>query len=89
MSFRVLVTPRSSRDRVLGAHDGALKVALTAPPVEGAANQSLIKLLAKVLRVGRRDVDITQGETSRNKVVAISGVDAMTVATALSAACSG
>jgi uncharacterized protein len=71
----VRVQPRASRDAVLGVHDGALKVALTAPPVEGEANASLIALLAKQLGVPKRDVTIVQGATGRQKVVAIRGLE--------------
>ena len=72
--FSVRVAPRASRSAVLGVHDGALKVALTAPPVEGAANAALIAFLAKALGVPKRDVVIEQGETSRNKRLRVTGV---------------
>lgn len=72
--FSVRVAPRASRSAVLGVHDGALKVALTAPPVEGAANAALIAFLAKLLDVAKRDVVIEQGEASRSKRVRVMGV---------------
>lgn len=72
----VQVRPRSSRSCLLGVRDGALEVALTAPPADGAANAELIKLLARVLDVRRSDVAIVVGMISRNKVVAVYGVDA-------------
>jgi uncharacterized protein (TIGR00251 family) len=72
--FEVRVSPRASRDAILGVHDGALKVALTAPPVEGAANAALIAFLAKALGVTKRAVTITSGEASRQKRVQIAGV---------------
>lgn len=72
--FRVRVSPRASRDAIGGAHDGALKVALTAPPVEGAANAALVKLLAKRLGVSKSAVRIVSGESSRNKRVEVDGV---------------
>ena len=74
VSFEVRVSPRASRDAVQGVHDGALKVALTAPPVEGAANAALCKLLSKELGVPKRAVTIVRGETSRNKTVSIEGL---------------
>lgn len=74
MTFDVRVAPRASRDAVQGIHDGALKVALTAPPVEGAANAALCKLIAKTLGVPKRAVTIVRGETSRNKSVHVQGV---------------
>lgn len=75
VSFAVRVSPRASRDAISGVHDGALKVALKAPPVEGAANAALIALLAKRLGVPKRAVRITSGESSRNKRVEVEGVD--------------
>lgn len=75
VAFRVRVAPRSSRDAIQGIHDGALKVALTAPPVEGAANAALVKLLSKRLGVAKRDVEIVHGEGSRDKTIRVSGVD--------------
>ena len=56
--FSVRVAPRASRSAVLGVHEGALKVALTAPPVDGAANAALVAFLAKALGVAKRDVVI-------------------------------
>lgn len=72
--FEVRVAPRASRDAVQGIHDGALKVALTAPPVEGAANAGLCKLLSKKLGVPKRAVRIVRGETARNKTVRVDGL---------------
>ncbi|MFO0684583.1 MAG: DUF167 family protein [Sandaracinus sp.] len=71
--FAVLVAPRASRESVLGVHDGSLKIALTAPPVDGAANAALVAFLARALGVGKRDVRITAGESSRRKRVEIRG----------------
>ncbi|AKF10171.1 Hypothetical protein DB32_007320 [Sandaracinus amylolyticus] len=70
------MAPRSSRDAILGVHDGAMKVALTAPPVEGEANAALVALLAKKLGVAKRDVVLLRGETSRAKRVEVRGVAA-------------
>jgi len=74
--FRVRVAPRASRAAVLGVHAGALKVSLTAPPVDGAANAALVKLLAKRLGVARGRVAIVSGERSRDKTVEVEGLDA-------------
>lgn len=74
----VIVKPRSSRSAILGAHDGALSVALNAPPVDGAANAELVKLLARALSVRKSDVTIASGQTGRRKLVDISGIDAAT-----------
>lgn len=63
----------------MGLHDGCLKVALAAPPVDGAANRALTELLAKLLARPRRDVSIVRGESSRKKTVAVLGVTATEV----------
>ena len=75
MSIRVYVAPRSSANKLLGLHNGALKIALTAPPVEGAANKALVEFLAKALSVSRSSVNLVSGETSRSKTVSVSGID--------------
>ena len=76
MMLRVRVQPRASRVRVLGVQDSALKLALTAPPVEGAANRALCQWLSGELRVAKSRISIVAGERSRNKRVRIQGVDA-------------
>ena len=77
--MQVHVQPRASRSEVVGTHGAALKVRLLAPPVDGAANEALVTLLAEELGVPRRDVRIVHGATSRAKVVEIDGttVDAV------------
>jgi uncharacterized protein (TIGR00251 family) len=79
ITFEVRVAPRASRDRVLGVHEGALKVALTAAPVDGAANEALRKLLAKALGVPKSDVEIVRGARARNKVLRVQGLSARDV----------
>jgi hypothetical protein len=74
VTFRVRVVPRASRDKVAGIHDGAVRIRLTAPPVEGAANEALVAFLSSVLRVAKRDIELVSGETARNKVVSVSGL---------------
>lgn len=73
------VQPRASRTEVAGVHGAALKVRLHAPPVDGAANEELVKFLARSLGVARRAVRIVAGQTSRSKVVEIEGVSAASV----------
>lgn len=70
--FSVKVQPRASRNRVCGVQGDALKIQLTAPPVDGAANQALIAFWADALHIARSNVTIVQGESSRLKVVQIS-----------------
>ena len=74
--FEVRVAARASRDRIMGVREGALKVALTAPPVDGAANDALRKMLAKALGVPKSCVEIVRGERSRQKLVRVRDVDA-------------
>jgi len=71
----VYVKPRSSRSKVLGVVDGALSVALKAPPVGGEANAALLKLLAKRLGLKRHDLTIVAGMTGRRKVLQIDGLE--------------
>jgi uncharacterized protein len=74
VAFAVRVVPRASRDAIEGEHGGALKVRLTAPPVEDRANEALCRLLADRLNVPIQAVRIVAGEKSRTKRVAIAGV---------------
>ena len=67
--FKVLVQPRSAKNMIAGLHDDALKVKLTAPPVNNAANLMCIKFLAKALDVPKSSLEIVSGHTSRNKQV--------------------
>jgi uncharacterized protein (TIGR00251 family) len=77
VELAVLVQPRASRSKIVGVHDGRLKIALAAPPVDGEANAALVELLAEVLGVKRAQVTIVEGETSRRKRVSVTGVDAV------------
>jgi uncharacterized protein (TIGR00251 family) len=79
IEFSVRVIPRASRSEIVGEIEGAVKVRLTSPPVDGAANAELIKLLAKTLGVSRLDVRIVTGETSKAKRIRITGVTAEAV----------
>ena len=74
VTFDVRVVPRSSRSEIVGEHDGALKIRLASPPVDGAANAELIKLLAKKFGVSRSDVEIVAGETSKSKRIKIANL---------------
>ena len=74
LTFKVRVVPRSSRTEIVGEHDGALRVRLTAPPVEGAANLALVRLLARALDVSPGAVEIISGKSSRTKTVNIAGL---------------
>ena len=74
ITFAVRVAPRASRNAIEGAHAGALKVRLTAPPLDGRANAALRRLLADRLNVPIAAVRIVSGEKSRTKRIAVSGV---------------
>ncbi len=76
VTIRVYVAPRSSADSVIGLHNGELKIALTAPPVDGSANKALVEFIAKKLGVPKYAVSIAMGETSRHKIVHVIGVSA-------------
>lgn len=71
--IRIRLAPRASRTKIMGEHGGALKIALTAPPVEGKANKALIKFLAKKLGVPAGAISIVSGEHARDKVVDVKG----------------
>lgn len=78
-TFQVKVHPRAKKNAITGEVGDALKVALTAPPVEGRANQACIAFLSEVLNVPRSSVTIAAGENSRNKVIRVSGLSAAQV----------
>ena len=75
-SFQVRVQPRARRNAVAGDIDGALKISLTAPPVEGRANEACIEFLAKLLKAPKSSFSIAAGATTRNKVIHVLGISA-------------
>ncbi|HEX8475002.1 MAG TPA: DUF167 domain-containing protein [Pyrinomonadaceae bacterium] len=75
ITFAVRVVPRASRSGVAGMHDGALRVRVAAPPVEGAANDELSLFLARALGVAPSAVEIMSGHASKNKRVRVHGAD--------------
>jgi hypothetical protein len=79
-ALAIRVTPRSSKNEIIEIlNDGTVRIRLTAPPVEGKANEALVAFLAEVLDVPRSRIDIVAGETGRDKLVSILGLDAETV----------
>jgi hypothetical protein len=76
VTLRVRVQPRASRDALGGERDGALVVRLTAPPVEGRANEALARLLGHALGVPPSAVRVVRGAAGRDKRVAVAGVSA-------------
>jgi uncharacterized protein (TIGR00251 family) len=75
MRINVRVIPRSGKN-LIGWEEGGLKVRLTAPPIDGAANDALIALLAQCLGLHKRDIQIVHGTTGRHKIVEITGMTA-------------
>jgi uncharacterized protein (TIGR00251 family) len=75
VDLEIRVIPRAGRSGFGGLRDGALLIRLAAAPVDGAANDELIALLAKTLRIPRRNITITSGERSRTKRIRIAGID--------------
>ena len=73
LRFSVRVVPRAARSSVMGEHDGALRVRVAAPPVDGAANEELVRFLALSLGLPPRDVEITSGHASRLKQIRARG----------------
>jgi uncharacterized protein (TIGR00251 family) len=67
ITFAVRVQPRASRTEIVGVHNGALKVRVAAPPVDGAANEELVRGLAKLLQIPAREIELVRGQTGRLK----------------------
>jgi uncharacterized protein (TIGR00251 family) len=88
-TFSVKVHPRAKKNAIAGEIGDALKLALTAPPLEGKANEACIRFFSELLDVPRSSVNIAAGETSRQKVVRIRGLSAAQVAERLKARLSG
>jgi uncharacterized protein len=80
----VKLQPRASRNAIQGLHGAELKIAVTAPPVDSAANAALLDFLAEKLNVPRSRVQLVRGQTSRHKTVFIAGLRAADVAKSLS-----
>jgi uncharacterized protein (TIGR00251 family) len=74
VTFAVRVQPRASKSGVAGELDGVLKIRLAAPPVEGQANEELIRLLAKLFDAPRQRIAILSGQSSKNKIISVSGI---------------
>lgn len=73
LTFNVRVVPRAAKSEIVGEHDGALKIRLTSPPVDGAANAELIKIMSKKFGVSKNEVEIISGQTSKYKQVKVLG----------------
>ena len=76
VSFAVRVQPRARRNAIVGELGDALKIALTAPPLDGRANEACIEFLANFLALPRSSITILSGQASRNKVIRVTGIAA-------------
>ncbi|MFH1428123.1 MAG: DUF167 domain-containing protein [Candidatus Margulisiibacteriota bacterium] len=80
----VRLQPKSSQNKIIGIYgDGQLKIKLTAPPVDNAANLALISFMAKILKTAKSNIEIVKGLTSREKTLRINGADLKTIKTIL------
>jgi len=75
-TFAIKVHPRARKNAITGELGDALKLSLTAPPVEGRANEACIEFLANLLKVPRSSITIASGQSSRRKAIRVSGVSA-------------
>jgi uncharacterized protein (TIGR00251 family) len=76
VTFAVKLQPRARRDAIVGELGGALKLSLTAPPVEGRANQACVEFLSVALQVAKSQVLIVSGESNRRKLIRVNGITA-------------
>jgi len=74
VTFSVRVQPRSSKNEICGIYGDAIKIKLTSPPVEGEANEGLIKFLSDILKISKGQIEIISGHKSRTKSIKITGV---------------
>jgi uncharacterized protein len=79
VTFAIKVHPRAKKNAITGVVGDALKLSLTAPPVEGRANQACVEFLANLLEVPRSSITITSGETNRRKTAQVKGLSAKEV----------
>jgi uncharacterized protein (TIGR00251 family) len=84
--FEVHAKPRAKKSRVVGERGDAVEIALAAPPVDGAANEELIRYVSKILAVPKRAIELVRGETSREKLLAVTGLSPAEVEARLRAA---
>lgn len=83
VTIRLRVQPRASRTEIIGEHNGAAKLRVAAPPVDGKANDECRRFLAKLLKVGATSIEIISGDSSRDKVIRVSNISAQRVRDAL------
>lgn len=76
VKLTLFIQPKASKNEIIGPHNGALKVKIMAPPVDGKANAELVEFLSEILGIPKRQIEILKGETGRNKSVEITGLTA-------------
>lgn len=86
-TLAVRIQPRASKNGVTLMQDGSLKIRLTAPPVDGAANEALVKFLSAILSISKSQVEIVSGHTGRQKIIRIIGMNEADVIRLLNTAC--
>ncbi len=74
VTLSIRIQPRASKNEIVMMASGGLKIRLTAPPVDGAANEALVKFLADTLSIPKSNIEIVSGHTSREKIVRVSGL---------------
>jgi uncharacterized protein (TIGR00251 family) len=80
ITIDILVQPRASREKIGPMHDGRIKIAVTAPPVDGEANAAVIELLARQLGIARSSIEVVAGASSRRKTIKIANVTEQQIA---------
>ncbi|MGZ8847757.1 MAG: DUF167 domain-containing protein [Pyrinomonadaceae bacterium] len=80
ITFAVRIVPRASSTAIAGDYEGAVRIRIAAPPVEGAANRELIRFLAKKFKVPQNAVEIVSGASSKKKIIRLKGVTATALA---------
>lgn len=84
--LEVHAKPRAKRSKVVGERGDAVEIAIAAPPVDGAANEELVRFVAKILGIRQRDIELVRGDSSREKLLAITGLAAEEIESRLRAA---
>lgn len=74
VTLSVRIQPRASKNEIVPMENGGLKIRLTAPPVDGAANEALVKFLSDTLSITKSQIEIVSGHSSRNKIIRIEGL---------------
>ncbi len=74
IEVRLHVVPRARRDEIAGTHDDALKIKITAPPVDDAANRAIVRFLAELLQISRSRILIASGKHSKDKLIRVNGI---------------